>query len=171
MVLPMPFQPFVPELNSLAWPDETSQQLRFAVIGGGISGLTAAYRLTKLLPQSSVEVFEATNQLGGVLSTLKQDELLIERGADSFLAKQPWAVELCEELGLAEELIPTNTATSTGTRASRRRTLSRARGVLYDATPAGAADLAKSLLSWSGKLRLLAERLIPRPKEIETTSL
>ena len=81
-----------------------------AVIGGGISGLTAAYRLTQLLPQADIELFEASERLGGVLHTHRDDGLLIEYGADSFIDKLPAAVELCRELGLGDQIIPTNEA-------------------------------------------------------------
>ncbi len=119
------------------------------------------------MPDAQVDLFEASDRLGGVLSTLKHDDLLIERGADSFLAKQPWAVELCQELGLAEELIPTNSA--------HRRALVLRGGELYP-VPEGffmmrpqrrLPILRSGLLSWPGKLRLLAERWLSRPANIE----
>ncbi|WP_168205159.1 protoporphyrinogen oxidase [Bythopirellula goksoeyrii] len=142
-------------------------QSRFAVIGGGISGLTAAYRLTQEVPQARVQLFEASDRLGGVLSTFQQQDLLIERGADSFLTKQPWAVELCRELGLAEELIPTNS--------EHRRALVLCDGELHPVPegfhmmrPQRALPILRSrLLSWQGKLRLLAERWIARPSGID----
>ncbi len=143
--------------------------LKFAVLGGGISGLTAAYRLHKLLPQAHVELFEASNQLGGVLCTQHTGDLLIERGADSFITKQPWAFELCEELGIADQLIPTNT--------QHRRALVWHGDGLYP-VPEGfvlirpqhiGPILKTSLLSWPGKLRLLSKRWRPPPRAIEAT--
>ena len=134
-----------------------TESLRFAVIGGGISGLTAAYRLTRLVPDARVEVFEGSNSLGGVLSTHRQGNLLVEHGADSFLAKQPWAVDLCRELGLAEELIPTNT--------QHRRALVLRHGKLHP-VPEGFVMLRPQrvwpllrtpLLSWRGKLRMMCD--------------
>ena len=144
-----------------------TESLRFAVIGGGISGLTAAYRLTRLVPDARVEVFEGSNSLGGVLSTHRQGNLLVEHGADSFLAKQPWAVDLCRELGLAEELIPTNT--------QHRRALVLRHGKLHP-VPEGFVMLRPQrvwpllrtpLLSWRGKLRMMCERWKPRPVGID----
>lgn len=141
--------------------------LKFAVVGGGISGLTAAYRLTKLLPQAHVEIFEASDRLGGVLATHHDGDFLVERGADSFFTKQPWAVELCEELGLSDEIIPTNS--------TNRRALVLHQGKLHP-VPAGfvltrpqlvSSILKTPLLSWRGKLRLLAERWVRRPRDLE----
>ncbi len=144
--------------------------LKFAVLGGGISGLTAAYRLRTLLPHAHVELFEASDRLGGVLSTQRVGDLLIELGADSFITKQPWAVELCEELGIADELIPTNT--------QHRRALVW-QGDRLHPVPEGfvlirpqqvGSILKTSLLSWRGKIRLLAERWRRPPRSIEGTN-
>ncbi len=147
----------------------SSNSPQFAVLGGGITGLTAAYRLTQLMPHASVEVFEASSELGGVLSTRREDEYLIEQGADSFLKKLPWAVELCEELGLGDEILPTNPM--------GRRALVVRDGRLYP-VPEGFVILKPHrmipilltpLLSWSGKLRLLRERWIGSPEELQAT--
>lgn len=79
-----------------------------AVIGGGISGLAAAHRLIEVSPESRVTLFEAGPKLSGVIATEHRDGYLIERGGDSFITNKPWAVRLCERLGLADELIPTD---------------------------------------------------------------
>ncbi|MCG8451406.1 MAG: protoporphyrinogen oxidase [Pirellulales bacterium] len=144
-------------------------QARFAVIGGGISGLTAAYRLSQLRPETSVEIFEASGRLGGVLDTYRTDKLLIERGADSFFNKLPWAAELCEELGLAPELIPT--------KEGERRALVLRAGRLHP-VPEGFVVLQPQrllpillspLLSWRGKLRLFCEGWVQRSQELHHT--
>ena len=72
------------------------------VIGGGVAGLTTAYRLVEA--GVDVAVFEASASFGGKLSTVRVGDLDLEAGADSFVARKPWAVELCRELGL--ELSP-----------------------------------------------------------------
>ncbi len=119
------------------------------------------------MPQASVDLFEAGDRLGGVICTHQKDDLLIELGADSFLAKQPWATELCEELGLTKELISTNT--------EHRRALVLRDAVLHPVPqgfimmrPQRVLPILRSrLLSWPGKLRLLWERWSPRPAGIE----
>ncbi|MEJ7838494.1 MAG: protoporphyrinogen oxidase [Thermomicrobiales bacterium] len=78
---------------------------RIAVIGGGISGLAAANKLAG--SGHDVHVFEASGEFGGKLSTELVDGFLIEGGADSFVASRPRIVELCEELGLSDQLMPT----------------------------------------------------------------
>ncbi|MGH2525102.1 MAG: protoporphyrinogen oxidase, partial [Actinomycetota bacterium] len=69
------------------------------VIGGGVAGLTTAYRLQGD-PELSVTVLEAADRLGGRLTSLEIADLEIDAGPDSFVARKPWAVELCRELGL-----------------------------------------------------------------------
>lgn len=81
---------------------------RVAVVGGGISGLTAAHRVHELLPTTEVRLFEASSSLGGVLQTVRQDGYLIERGADNFITTPTWGIELCRRLGLGDQLLQTN---------------------------------------------------------------
>jgi len=81
-----------------------------AVVGGGISGLAAAHRLRELLPHAELSLFEASARLGGVLDTVERDGFLIERSADNFLATPTAAVDLCRQLGLQSELVPTDEA-------------------------------------------------------------
>jgi oxygen-dependent protoporphyrinogen oxidase len=76
---------------------------RVVVIGGGISGLTTAYRLASA--GIDVTVREASDRPGGKLGTAQVGDLRLETGADSFVARKPWAVDLCRELGLSAELV------------------------------------------------------------------
>lgn len=77
-----------------------------AIVGGGISGLAAAYYLAKAgIPAA---LFERRERLGGVIVTETVDGCLIEGGPDSFLSAKPWAMELISELGLASEVIGSN---------------------------------------------------------------
>ncbi|HEY6939664.1 MAG TPA: protoporphyrinogen oxidase [Terriglobales bacterium] len=84
---------------------------RIAIIGGGISGLSAAFYLEqqrrKGAPLKYV-LFEKTSRLGGSLQTEHVDGCLIEAGPDSFLTEKPWAADLCRELGIAGQLIGSN---------------------------------------------------------------
>src|ERR1039457_6495854 len=81
---------------------------RIAIIGGGISGLSAAYTLEEKR-QSGARVeyvlFESSPRLGGVMVTDHVDGCIIEAGPDSFLTEKPWAIELCRKIGLGDQLI------------------------------------------------------------------
>ena len=83
---------------------------RLLVVGGGITGLTAGYRLAVDNPELDVTVLEASTRAGGYLQTgllddPVLDDLPIDAGADAFLVRVPWARDLCHELGLADELV------------------------------------------------------------------
>ena len=84
---------------------------RIAIIGGGISGLSAAYALEERrmrgVPVEYV-LLEASPRLGGVLVTDRVQDCLVEAGPDSFLTEKPWAIELCKKLDLGDQLIGSN---------------------------------------------------------------
>jgi len=75
------------------------------IIGGGISGLSAAYELaSRRVP---FVLLEASDRTGGLVRTDHVDGFTIDAGADSMLATKPAAIELCEELGLGPRLMST----------------------------------------------------------------
>ncbi|MGI8861867.1 MAG: protoporphyrinogen oxidase [Gaiellaceae bacterium] len=79
--------------------------MKAVVIGGGIAGLAAARRLESLLPEFEIDLVERSQRLGGKLLTEHMHGFLVEGGADSFLSRKERGVGLCEELGLAGELV------------------------------------------------------------------
>ncbi len=81
---------------------------RIAVIGGGISGLAAAHRLTELEPGCEIALFESGSRLGGVLQTLHEQDFQVECSADNFITTVPWGLDLCKRLGLVDDLVQTN---------------------------------------------------------------
>lgn len=140
--------------------------LHCIVVGGGIAGLAAAYRLGELSRERELPLrctlLEAGRRLGGVIATEKRDGFLLEWGPDSFLSEKPWALALCRRLGLESELI--------GTRDEHRVTFVVHRGRLEPLpqgfmllAPTRFAPLLRSrLFSWPGKLRMACELLLPR---------
>jgi oxygen-dependent protoporphyrinogen oxidase len=134
---------------------------RVAIIGGGISGLAAAHRVHELDPSAEVTLFEAGDRVGGVLQTERRDGWLIEHSADMFTTREPWAVDLCRRLGIADELIETD--------ARYRRAFVVRRGKLLP-VPAGFTLMSPAMiwpiittpiLSPLGKLRLAREYFVP----------
>jgi oxygen-dependent protoporphyrinogen oxidase len=76
------------------------------VAGGGISGLSAAYYLTRAgVP---VTLVEKEPRLGGVMQTESVEGCTLELGPDSFLAAKPWALELIRDLGIEADVIGSN---------------------------------------------------------------
>ena len=82
---------------------------RIAIIGGGLSGISCAYELTRRGCTDFV-LYESTARLGGIIETVRQDGFIIECGADSWVTEKPWARELAIELGLEDQIIPSNDA-------------------------------------------------------------
>jgi len=80
---------------------------RVAIVGGGLSGLSAAYQLSRDA-QVEFTLFEASERLGGIVETVRQDGFVIECGPDSWVTEKPWARELAIELGLEAEIVPSN---------------------------------------------------------------
>jgi oxygen-dependent protoporphyrinogen oxidase len=79
-----------------------------AIIGGGITGLSAAYRTLELAPDSDVTIYEASDRVGGIINTVRDNGCIIECGPDSSLSIKPAAVLLARRLGIDDELISTN---------------------------------------------------------------
>lgn len=87
-----------------------------AVVGAGIAGLAAAWELATAsdLPPGSrrptVVVLEADHRVGGKLAAAAFAGRTVDLAADAFLARRPEATELCEQLGIADELVPVGTS-------------------------------------------------------------
>ncbi len=138
---------------------------RVVIVGGGVCGLTAAWRLRRAAAESGlpleVTVVEASPHPGGKVVTERLDGFVVEGGPDSFLASKPQAVALARELGLGDRLIGC---------ADAPRRVWVARGGRLVELPAGLQMLVPTrlgpflgspLFSWRGKARILAERWLP----------
>ncbi|MBI3090071.1 MAG: protoporphyrinogen oxidase [Candidatus Tectomicrobia bacterium] len=139
---------------------------QLAVIGGGISGLAAAYRLTRLGRErgGKVEVIllEAQQRLGGVIHSHHEEGLLLEEGPDAFITTKPWALKLCQELGLQDDLIRTQ-STPHGSFILRDNTLHpMPEGFLLFAPTSLWPFLRTPLFTWRGKLRMAMDLVLPR---------
>jgi oxygen-dependent protoporphyrinogen oxidase len=139
---------------------------RIAIIGGGIAGLAAAYELelARAIDSSvSYELFEAGPRFGGVIASSVVDGTVIERGPDSFLTEKPAAAQLCRELGLGDDLIPSNDATRQTYILVRNRLVPLPDGLMFLIPTKIAPTLLTGLFSPLTKLRMGLE-LLQRPR-------
>lgn len=142
---------------------------RIVIIGAGIAGLAAAYRLTRpnfageLNPE--VLLLERSSRAGGVVSTYELEDYTLELGPDMFQTTKPEAVDLCNELGLSDHIVSTNE--------KFRRTFIAHGGQLHP-LPEGFSLLAptqlgpffsSSLLSFSGKVRMAMDLVLPKKSD------
>ncbi|HWP57201.1 MAG TPA: protoporphyrinogen oxidase [Candidatus Acidoferrales bacterium] len=148
---------------------------RLVVVGGGISGLTAAHRALEIAREKNLalelKLLEASARLGGVISTQRVDDFLIEDGPDGFLTEKPWALELCGRLGLVPRLIRTQSANRSVYVVCRGRLEPLPEGFFLMA-PTRLGPLVRTpIFSWRGKARLLIEPLIRRRRHTSDESV
>jgi oxygen-dependent protoporphyrinogen oxidase len=132
------------------------------VIGGGLAGLAAADAASQRAVAPRITLLEPAGRLGGVLETVHHDGWLIERSADSFLAARPEAIELVERLGLAAELVGIDPRVRRALVWHRGRGVPAPRGFRLLAPGSVGGILTTPLLSPAARLRVLAERFVPR---------
>ncbi len=145
---------------------------KVVIIGGGLSGLTAAHRIASAARKSLVPLLiEARPRLGGAIWTDRRDGFVLEGGADSFITNKPWALELCRELGLADGLIGTDSGRRRSFVVRDGRLLPVPEGFVLMAPSRLAPLLTSPILSVRGKLRMLMDLVIPRKRDDTDESL
>lgn len=148
---------------------EKGQEMRIAIIGGGIAGLAAAYELEKARATDATvayTLFEERPQLGGSLASEIVDGAVLERGPDSFLTEKPAAAELCRELGLGSELIPSNDAARKTYIVTHNRLVALPDGLMFLVPTKLVPTAMTRLFSMRTKMRMAMELLHPpRPSE------
>ncbi|HTW62639.1 MAG TPA: protoporphyrinogen oxidase [Terracidiphilus sp.] len=138
--------------------------MRVAIIGGGIAGLAAAYELEKARAAGapvSYTLYESQPRLGGTLASEIADGAVLERGPDSFITEKTAAADLCRELGLKEELIPSNDAARRTWIVVRNRLVPLPDGLMFLVPTRLIPTAATRLFSLRTKLRMALELLHP----------
>jgi oxygen-dependent protoporphyrinogen oxidase len=137
---------------------------RIAIIGGGISGLSAAYELEQRR-RAGAEVeyvlYESSSRLGGVLRTEHIDGCVVEAGPDSFITEKPWAADLCRELGIGDQLIGSNDADRKTYIFVRGRMVEMPDGLMFLVPTKILPTGFSPLFSWKTKLRMTQELFHP----------
>jgi oxygen-dependent protoporphyrinogen oxidase len=141
---------------------------RVVVVGAGVAGLATAYRLLSGPTSPEVLVLETASEPGGKIRSASVGSIELEAGPDSLLTRKPWAVELCRELGLGDDLAaPTPAPASVYTDAGLLR---------FPSGPFGISTDPVELLRWpgmsyAGKVRAGGDLVIPRRRQDGDESL
>jgi oxygen-dependent protoporphyrinogen oxidase len=146
---------------------------RIAVIGGGISGLVAAFELAKARRAGAgVEEYliEGGPRLGGALRSERVSGCLVEAGADSFLTEKREAAEFCREVGLGDDLMGSNDADRRTWILHRGRLEPLPDGLEFFVPSRPMSILRTRLLSWKDKLGLASE-FLQRPRRAPEESV
>lgn len=145
-------------------PEQASR--RIAILGGGITGLAAAYTLAQARESGApIEEFliEGSSRLGGTIRTERVGQFVVEAGPDSFLTEKPEAAALCRELGLGDSLLGSNDRERRTYILHRGRLVPLPDGLMLLAPTRLWPVLTTPLLGLRGKLSAAVEWLTPRP--------
>ena len=138
--------------------------MRVAVIGGGIAGLAAAYELEKARGTGAdVEytLFEGRDRVGGSLASETVNGIVLERGPDSFLSEKPAGAELCRELGIGDQLVPSNDANRKTYIVVKNRLVPLPDGLMFLIPTKLVPTALSGLFSPATKIRMALELLHP----------
>ncbi|UWZ85916.1 protoporphyrinogen oxidase [Occallatibacter riparius] len=150
------------------------KRMRTAIIGGGIAGLAAAYELEKaraVNPNIEYTLFESRERLGGSLATDLYEGSVLERGPDSFLTEKPAAAELCRELGIGGDLIPSNDADRKTWIVVKNRLVGLPDGLMFLVPTKLVPTALSPLFSIATKIRMGLELLHPPRPSTEDESV
>ncbi|MBZ5652319.1 MAG: protoporphyrinogen oxidase [Acidobacteriia bacterium] len=137
---------------------------RIAIVGGGISGLAAAFALDERRRAGEAlqfVVYESGPRFGGVLFTEQVEGCLIEAGPDSFLTEKPWAADLCRRLGIEDQLIGSNDGDRKTYILVKGRLVPMPDGLMFMVPTELAPALLTTLFSAATKLRVAREWWYP----------
>lgn len=145
------------------------------IIGGGLTGLSAAFYVRKFYREQGVTpqitLVEKENVLGGKIETLRKEQFVIEKGPDSFLARKTAMIDLARELGLEQELVSMNPEAKKTYIVSGGKLHPMPPGLVLGIPTELGPFLRSGLLSWSGKARAMLDLVMPARQSQEDESL
>lgn len=146
---------------------------RIAIVGGGITGLSAAYYLQKEIEKHDlpyeIKLIEASPDFGGKIKTVRRDGFIIERGPDSFLERKRPTIKLIEALGMEDQLVRNGTGQSYVLVKNKLHKIPPGSfmGIPVQMEP----FVFSSLFSLRGKLRGAMDLVLPKGKPVADQSL
>ena len=131
---------------------------KIAIIGAGISGLSTAFTIERLAGEAGLDVevtvFEREERTGGKIWSIKEEGYLCEWGPNGFRDSKPMTLELCDQLGIRDQLERSND--------NARKRFIYSGGILNRLPENGPMFLQSKLISWPGKIRLAQEFIKPK---------
>jgi protoporphyrinogen/coproporphyrinogen III oxidase len=138
---------------------------KIIIIGGGIAGLAAAYRVQKEISAGApleCILLEGGDRFGGKIATEKTDGFVIERGPDSFISQKPAAIQLCKQLGIEDRLVGTNPGAPSTFVYTGGKLVTMPDGLSLMIPTKFLPFAFTPLFSLTGKIRMAFDLLIPR---------
>jgi oxygen-dependent protoporphyrinogen oxidase len=151
----------------------SQEKRKVAVIGGGITGLAAAFYLQKEAKEKGypleVILIEASHRLGGKIETIRRDGFIVERGPDSFLARKKSFGILADDLGISDQLVTNATGQAFVLVGDELHPIpgGSIMGIPTQISP----FVTSGLFSWSGKLRAAGDFVLPKSTVVGDQSL
>jgi protoporphyrinogen/coproporphyrinogen III oxidase len=142
------------------------ERRHIAIIGGGMTGLAAAYYLQKEINEKRLPItytlIESSDRLGGKIQTDYTDGFIIEKGPDSFLARKKSASKLAADVGLSDQLVPNSTGQAYVL--SREKLNPIPSGAVMGIPTELSPFISTSLFSPTGKARAALDLVLPRTR-------
>ena len=142
---------------------------RIAIIGGGISGLAAAFEVEQRRRAGTdvqYTLYESSSRLGGVLRTEIIDGCVVEAGPDSFVSEKPWAADLSRLIGIGDQLIGSNDDDRKTYIVTRGRLVEMPDGLMFMVPTKILPTGLSPLFSWKTKIRM-AKELLHAPRAVD----
>ena len=134
---------------------------RAAVLGGGLSGLSAAYLLQEEAAEEGipleVTLLEAGDRLGGKIGTVAREGFITEIGPNGFLDNKPFTLDLCRRMGVEDRLLRSND--------NARKRFIFSGGVMHRLPEDPVSFMFSNLISFPGRIRIAAEYFVPQKKK------
>ncbi|MGW8369708.1 MAG: protoporphyrinogen oxidase [Gammaproteobacteria bacterium] len=130
--------------------------MKIAIVGAGISGLSTAFYIKRERPDWELVIFDPGQRPGGTMETVAVDGFLFEAGGNGFLTNKPASMQLVEDSGAKELLLPSSD-------------LARKRFIYTDSLhrlpESGSLFLKSKLITLPQKLRVAGEFFVPKRRE------
>ncbi len=138
--------------------------MKVAIVGGGISGLSAAFEMEKARaanPGLEYVLFERSARLGGSIFSEQIDGCTVEGGPDSFMTEKPAAAKLCAELGIADHLVGSNDSSRKTYILLKNKLIPLPDGLMFMVPTKLIPTALTPLFTWKTKIRMGMELMHP----------